>query len=66
MSNRFTCTRCGAWFEPDPEECSELEWSSECPACLDGQGDDDPETEQDRIDAAGDDLFHSMREDGLL
>lgn len=35
--------------------------------------DEDPEawepedpTEQDRIDAAGDDLFHSMREDGEL
>lgn len=28
--------------------------------------DPEPETEQDRIDAAGDDLFHSMREDGEL
>jgi len=26
----------------------------------------EPETEQDRIDAAGDELFHSMREDGEL
>lgn len=27
---------------------------------------EEPETEQDRIDAAGDDLYHSMRDDGEL
>jgi predicted nucleic acid-binding Zn-ribbon protein len=31
MSRRFRCTRCGTWFEPDPEDTS-----SECSDCQDG------------------------------
>lgn len=46
----------------DPEKAAAIY----CGADPEDLEDPEPETEQDRIDAAGDDLFHSMREDGEL
>jgi len=62
------CCLCGELFQP---------WSESrkgngkiikdlCMDCFYLPEEDEEETEQDRIDAAGDELYHSMREDGEL
>lgn len=58
MTSRWFCYSCRSWHEA---------WVEVCPCQIeDPEPEEEPETEQDRIDAAGDDLFHSMREDGEL
>lgn len=59
MTERFRCTSCGAWFTPDEFDDEEEDL---CPTCQNPE----PITREDRLDAAADDLFHSMREDGEL
>jgi len=75
-SNPYDAWQCEGCQEYKPREC---EWCDElftpwrdtpksrlekweCRACHFRE----EETEQDRIDAAGDDLYHSMRDDGEI
>ena len=54
----------GYWVPENEADAEDLELRR---SQEDGEEDEEEETtEQDRIDAAGDDLYHSMREDGEL
>ncbi len=60
----FFCEGCGKPSILPPQYAADD--TRLCLRCYLDTDEGEPLTEQDRIDIAGDDLFHSMREDGEL